>query len=44
MKQDIAELDEQEVDVDIEKISIADFGDIKTSSAFINSIFFMLED
>lgn len=44
IKQDIAELGEQEVDVDIEKISIADFGDIKTSSAFINSIFFMLED
>lgn len=44
IKNDIAKLGEQEVDVDIEKIHITDFGDIKTSSAFINSIFFMLED
>lgn len=44
IKEDIAKLDEQEVEVEIEKIHITDFGDIRTSSAFINSIFFMLED
>ena len=42
---DINRLGEEEVEVDIEKISITDFGDdLKTSPAFVNSIFFMLED
>ena len=41
----ISKLGEVEVDVDIEKISITEFGDdVKTSPPFVNSIFFMLKD
>lgn len=42
--EDINKLGEQEVEVDIETISISEFGNLKTSPAFVNSIFFMLED
>ena len=45
IKADLDQLGEVEVDVDIEKISITEFGDdVKTSPPFVNSIFFMLED